>query len=392
MAESIGNQQASGLFIVSLDVEGQLVVETSVPEIQLRESLLSPTLESSAIIQSTIHTSWERNFDNLKGRVIGFQLASPAFEDDVLQVEQIIFRMENRKRINEQTEEYTLQAVDPTIITNHSTRISKMYKCQTPDVVVTEAMAAIDAQVDIEKTTPARDYAATNIHPLQVLAEQADVALFANEPDLLHYMTFKDGGTHHFRSIKSLTQEKSKFAFVYNEKGFGLQLGDPHNIMYYEFPCDFDLLSDILNGVTITGERSASAITVNPTTASGNIVRGKVGENGGMGGNVAVDAQTSTGTNDDACGSHVEDYAALRQARLALIQPSNIALKITVPFNPILHAGDMIDVTFWNKELGALLYGTGNYLIVTLTHNMKAGGYGVTNLDLISKTAGDGTL
>ncbi|MEX0596051.1 MAG: hypothetical protein WD512_06075, partial [Candidatus Paceibacterota bacterium] len=237
-----------------------------------------------------------------------------------------------------------------------------------------------------------------NIHPFQVIAEQADVALNGSDPSLLHYITYiNNGSQHHFRSIKNLTQGGIQAEFTYNEKGFDQQLGNPFNIMAYEFPCDFDLLTDILNGLGPDGAPSASLTTINTFTGSASLVNGEIGDCSGMGGSLLAEGETDTGNPDDNCGTHLEDWAAVRQARVSLLQPDKIALKILVPIHPELHVGDMVYVNFINKHDpppngGNLNYGSGDYLVVNLNHTIKSGGLGITTLELSSKSIGNGIV
>ena len=64
-----------------------------------------------------------------------------------------------------------------------------------------------------------------------------------------------------------------------------------------------------------------------------------------------------------------------------------------MPWNPILHAGEVIRFEIYNKEKdGIPLYGTGDYLIVNLVHTIKYGGYAVTTIDCVSRTVGSGKV
>ncbi len=72
-----------------------------------------------------------------------------------------------------------------------------------------------------------------------------------------------------------------------------------------------------------------------------------------------------------------------------LLESDKIALRITVPWNPELHAGEIIKLTLKNKnDPDQLNYGSGEYLIVSMTHNIRRGGFGTTTMDCVSKTVG----
>lgn len=401
MENQTGGIPFSGMF-TDVQIEGvpaEQLTEISIPEIQMNESLLSASLETVIQMQATIHHIPTRNWDLLKGRTVTFTVYNPNMIQHELTVAQTIYRQEDRKQFNYGNENLILNACDPTLLVNHGRRMSQYYRCETPSAVVSSALSCVNAQApDIEESNPKRNYSADNIHPFQVIAEQADVALNGNDPSFMHYMTYiNNGGQHHFKSLKALTQEDSKAQFVYNEKGFDQQLGDVTNIMAYEFPCDFDLLTDILNGLGPDGQPSATLTTINTFNGSTSLINGSIGDCGGMGGALNIEGETDTGTEDEGCGVHLEDWSAVRQARISLIQPDKIALRIIVPLRVELHAGDMIDVTFINKANprttgGDLNYGSGDYLIVNVNHNIKAGGYGVSIFDLVSKSVGQGIV
>jgi hypothetical protein len=68
-------------------------------------------------------------------------------------------------------------------------------------------------------------------------------------------------------------------------------------------------------------------------------------------------------------------------------------LRLTVPWYPELHAGKVIHIELQNKVENTLLnYGSGDYLIVSLTHNIKRGGMATTTMDCVSTTVGEGVV
>jgi hypothetical protein len=71
-----------------------------------------------------------------------------------------------------------------------------------------------------------------------------------------------------------------------------------------------------------------------------------------------------------------------------------MALRITVPCNLDLHAGKMIELKWINSKStsGELVYGSGKYLIAALVHDIKLGGFSVTNMECVAQTAGGGEV
>jgi hypothetical protein len=70
-------------------------------------------------------------------------------------------------------------------------------------------------------------------------------------------------------------------------------------------------------------------------------------------------------------------------------------LRLTVPFNPILHAGKVVRVNLYNKDVlpkPALRYGSGDYLILHMFHHILPGGLATTVMDCVSTTVGRGEV
>ena len=388
------------------DVPQKLVSEQSLVEVYLSETILSPTLQTTVFIQDT--ATMAKNYDLYKGKRLKIQLSNPNIEQ-ILKVDQVLYRIENRKMINYQTEGYQLQACDDTLLENAKIRVSSFYQCASPQQIVSEALNCVKAkQIDFGNNPPAniRNYQPANIHPFQVVSEQADYSITeSGDPSYLHFMTYRDYGTHHFKSLKEMATNPVVWTYFYNEKGANEQLSDPNNIMQYEFPCEFDLLSDIMNGLVtgnggIWGEDEVTRITpsitaINPFNSGSSVVSNAVKDYccGGIGGVMHASTFTNAGTHeDDGCETNVEQYLHLRPPRMALLQRDKISLKIIVPFNPMLHAGDKIRCEFWAKRDNTLDFGTGEYVIVSLSHNVKSGGYGITTLECVSRSVAWGEV
>jgi hypothetical protein len=100
----------------------------------------------------------------------------------------------------------------------------------------------------------------------------------------------------------------------------------------------------------------------------------------------------ATAQQRDSCNMDVESHLLKRQARMALLEKDKIALRITVPCNLDLHVGQLITLQWKNKNKGGDVYGHGDFLIASLVHNIKLGGFSVTNMDCVSKTVGQGVV
>lgn len=372
-------------------------------EIILSESLLNPGLQTFIKADSFMHTDPVKNFDIFKKSSVVMNIKRPSLKKlgylSELNVSQVVYRLENRSMIDNNNETLSFRACDQTLLTNERALVSKSWKCATPrDVVNYVLRSCVGAKSidNVESTGPGRDYIAENIHPFQVIAQQKNVALAkGTDPSFLHYMTYEDNGTHHFRSLKSLCEDQRPVQeFFFSETATLTGYGNPQSILTYSFPCDFDLLSDILNGVDERGKDINSLMLFNPVNKMFSMVGSQTLGCGIGSGSVKL-AQTNYGTAKDqnSCNSNIEQYLLKRQARMSLLEQDKIALRLTVPWNPSLNVGKIISVILMNKSMsskGRLVknYGSGEYLILHMSHNIQRGGYATTTMDCVSKTTG----
>ncbi len=273
-----------------------------------------------------------------------------------------------------------------------------MWKCTTPSAITSEVLqSCAGAQaLDIEPSMPARDYAAENIHPFQVVQQQASAALVGgNDPSFIHFMTYRDLGTHHFRSLKSLSEGSPQMIYSYEENAVaGGGYANPFGIMSHQFPCDFDLLSDILNGIDKNGGDINTLLTFNPLMRMTNQFGSKVLGCGLGSGNPKI-SMSSAGSElqQNMCPDYSQLYIQKRQARMGLLEQDKIALRLTVPWVSHLHAGDIIRLELYNKkDVTKMNYGSGDYMIHSLTHNIKWRGFSTLTIDCVSQSVGRGIV
>lgn len=382
------------------DVSAEMF-DFTIKEIVLSESLLVPGLQTSIKADSYIHSLPNKNFDRLKGAEVNIVLQKDIMESygfkSEIDITQTVYRLDNRKLINNQNESLTIRACDPTLLNDAETLVSKSWDCKTPSFIVEEVLrtCAGARNLFIEQSDPARNYIAENIHPFQVVNQQANYALAqGTDPSFLHFMTYENNGTHHFRSLKSMTEQDYVAEFTYNDTDSAYVL--PNSIMTYSFPCDFDLLSDVLNGISTSGRPLSSVALFDPLLKSFSLM-GNDTIGCGVGEGVfryAISNQMSA-KNMDSCPDYAKEYLLKRQARMGLIEKNKVALKMTVPFNPSLNVGKVVRVSLYNKELRPAqlpLYGSGDYLILNMFHHIVRGGFSVTTMECVSTTVGQGEV
>lgn len=385
---------------ISIEVEGvppEIVQQITWDEVYLGESLLTPGLQTSMSFMSYFHSLPIKDFDLFKNKVAYIDIERPILQKfnlpTTLNLRQVLYRLSNRELYNNNVETLTFHLCDQSLLNDAATLVSKQWNCTTPSSITEEVLrtCAGVSSLKVEPSTPARDYRAENIHPFQVVSQQAQAALAdGDDPSFLHYMTYENFGTHHFRSLKKLCEQEPVMKFFVVEVGSASGYGNPYSIRTLSFPCDFDLLSDILNGISTNGQPLNTIFTFNPVTKSFNQF-GNSASGCGIGAGVVKLALSNMNSakQQNACPDYTHIYFQKRQARMGLLEKDKIALKIVVPWNPVLNVGKVINVTLLNKQNPTKKnYGSGDYLIVNMVHNIKNGGYATTSMDCVSTTTG----
>lgn len=364
--------------------------DISTKEIILGESLLTPGLQTAITFQSYIYAN--HDLSRLKKASINMTLTS-GITRNTMTIDQVVYRVDNRN-FNPisvgQTQEFTAHACDQSLLDDAKKLISKSWKCEMPSKIVQhilkDCLNVQDSQVDM--AGPGRDYVAENIHPFKVISEQCNVAVYGdNDPSFLHYMTFENGGKHYFRALGSMIKEPSR-TYIYSETGVLSGQYDYNkntgSAISFSFPCDFDLLSDYLNGVDEGGVNFNSLTTFDPKNMSFNLIGQAAGDCGIGGGNMKQ-SMTNKGSAGEmgSCKTDVETHLHKRQARMALLEKDKIRLRIIVPWDGTLHVGQTIKFNWFKNDPQERIYGSGSYLIVSMLHNIQFGGFSTTTLDCI---------
>ena len=320
-------------------------------------------------------------------------------------VNQHVYRCENRHFTvsnSGSVEELTLHTIDESILKDAETIMEKSWKCSTPSAVVKEAMdkMGVTEFTMNESTGPGRPYVAESIHPLQVIQQQANVALYnGDDPSFLHFMTIDgDSGlnVHKFLPLTQLMNENNNVYDLYGGDsgitggiGFADQTENDRALrtaVTFNFPCDYDVLSDLLNGVNCDGMNMNDVKTFNLSSGSMSSVSGVMSQAANIFKSLTM---AGTAEQQNSCETNVEKYGYRRQARMGMLERDKIALRITIPWTPSLHVGQQIRFHWYNRyDQSYQQYGSGRYLILHMTHNIQYGGYAVTNLDCIANTFG----
>lgn len=406
------------LVSATINLAGQVPPDVTVKEVIIGESLLNPSVHCAVTLQSAIHTFQARDWDQYKGQIMGLYISDDDYKlragKDIsenprqMHIRQTIYRCDNRhfSSLNTgQIEELTLHTVDDSVLKDAGTVMTQSWECTTPTNVVQQALQQIGvsgSRARVDSSGPAKNYVAESIHPFQVIQQQANMALYNGEdPSFLHYMTFNEAtgeNIHNFRALAQLikmggNRPESLYKIYGSDTAItgGTSFSDGYNVaVTYNFPCDFDLLSDILNGLGPQGQNLNAFKGFNMAsgamTAFGALMKGDVSSVANM-----VTGMTTKGTSkqQNVCDSEIEKWLLTRQARMGLLEKDKIALRVTVPWSPWLHVGQVFHFRWDNRYNSTVpVYGTGNYLIVHMTHNIQFGGYATTTLDCIANTLG----
>lgn len=411
------------LAVAIQDVNEEVLDEVSINEVNLTESLLTPGLQTSITLQSKVNTERVKNLNGFYNKDVDISAVRPIISTlygdkvrsdgsayvDYLNTTQRIYRLSKRERINYEVEEFTLDACDPSLLTDAQTYVKKKWSCSTPDKIVSDILrdcvgvSNMEIEADVG---PRKDYFATGLHPFQAITQQEEMALVGNrmqnnkfDPSFVHFMTYQTSSsasipTHNFKSLTKMATAPEVFEFYYSGKSSTpLNYAMPHEIMTFTFPCDFDVLSDILNGVDPNGKSISQIHMINPSFSSIGMFSSEEGEvpTNTKCGDPPWFGVTNLGSALNDCSEiSSEKYLPRRKARMGLLEQDKIALRMIVPFNPNLNAGRMIFVKFPNTnpdstqyEENEYTYGTGKYLIVNMTHNIKLGGFGTTTIECV---------
>ena len=379
---------------ISGNIGGITYRDITTKEIVVGETILNPALMTSITFQSAVYTDPSKNFDNLKNKNLVMNLRNGF--GDTLGINLKVFRLDNRSMMPVnlgRTEEFTIHACHNTMLEDAKHLMNKSWKCSTPSDIVNAALNCVSAGTKmVLESGPARDYIAENIHPYQVIQQQCNAALDGNDPSFVHYMTHAGGGTHHFRSLKNMFTGPAKRNFEFRAVNKGVNTNSDYNsrqsrdkVIVFEIPCQFDLLTDLLNGVNEIGVNINSLTTFNFVNMAMQALGGATQIMQGecyIGANMKQSMTNKGGGSDYGCSSDVESHLLLRQARMALLEKDKIALRLTVPWAPDVHAGDKIRFNWFSTD-GSLMPESNEYVVVSLMHKIQFGGFSTTSFDCI---------
>tara|TARA_R110000772_G_scaffold99174_1_gene198787 strand:- start:66989 stop:68290 length:1302 start_codon:yes stop_codon:yes gene_type:complete len=383
--------------------------QTTMKEVTLSESLLTPGVQTTINIESAndLVSLPMKNLDLFYNKTMLIYAKREILKNDPqgnkkfeFSTAQRVYRLSDRKPKNYQAEQFSLHGCDPSLLEDVKTWVNAGWRCRTPsDITKDVFLNCLDVgpdQYDIENSGPTRDFMSENLHPFQVIRKQAEAAIAGSkDPSYVHFMTYQNRGhddipTHNFRSLTRMAKQDPEWIFTYSAKASdSANYSRPGDIMKYNSPCDFDLISDLMNGYDENGNKDGNILQTSWDDAKAlffELVNG-IPECGGVP-NIIKDQQAMLSIYE-GCPTIDPVAVIYRASRMALLDKDKVAMQITIPFNPQMNVGRTIDIMFYDKN-NKENYGSGRYLITNMLHNLKAGGFGVTVLDCVSDTVAAG--
>ena len=143
------------------------------------------------------------------------------------------------------------------------------------------------------------------------------------------------------------------------------------------------------------GGRGSGGTGTTSTGGGGGMMSGSCGI--GSGNAKASITNKGTAKEQGGCETDVEKHLLKRQARMGLLEKDKIALRMTTPWRPDVHVGDLVGLNWQCKprgqnSAGGMVYGSGTYLVTALSHKIMLGGFATTTMDCVAQTAGGGIL
>ena len=387
----------------------EVLEQTTMKEVTLSESLLTPGVQTTIKIESAndLVDLPVKNLDLLYNKTMLIYAKREILKNETqgnqkyeFSTAQRVYRLSDRKPKNYQAEEFNLHGCDPSLLEDVKTWVNSGWSCKSPSDITRQVFVnCLDVgpdQYDVQDSHPTRDFIAENLHPFQVIRKQAEAALDKpKDPSFVHFMTYQNRGhddipTHNFRSLTAMAKQTPEWEFTYSAKSSdSANYSRPGDIMKYNSPCDFDLVSDLMNGYNEDGEQEGNIIQRSWDATKAFLyetVNGLPSCNGVP--DIIMDQETMQSVYG-GCPTITPEAIVYRASRMALLDKDKIAMQITIPFNPQMNVGRTIDIVFYDKN-NEKNYGSGRYLITNMLHNLKSGGFGVTVLDCVSDTVAAG--
>ena len=310
-----------------------------------------------------------------------------------------IYRADARTPSSDNGQIYLLYFCSEELILSNSKLVSKAYASKKTHEIIQDVLLN-ELKIDktkigvIESTAGVYDYVVPNKRPFEVI--QWAVSRSYDTSPKYNYFFFENRNGYNFASYSSIIKKKPIKTIKYEKKTVDQ---DPANnkdsIDKFEIKNDFDILSSLSNGafaskllnVDIFSQKfNYYTYSVNDAEAQSNLMNKykpinelKNQDNKSI--TAVHDAffRTYVGINDTVSekNNDIAKWMMNRALHMALMH--NFAIKVIIPGDIFLAAGDMVKYEFPNFESADSSgkrtneYRTGNYLVSAVNHKFTGG-------------------
>lgn len=403
MAEDVGITNSKNFEIKTLEVinsGGQVVdLRKIFMEIQLFQDLYSSVMSGSIVIQDG-HDIFS-NFYFCGNEYLRLSIDKPSLGKPIQKVFRV-YKTGGRKPASDSGQIFTLYFCSEELIFSHQKRVSKAYKGQKTvdiirDVLKNELKVDPSRIGQLENTSGVYDLVVPGMTPFEVLQWAASRSYDASKK--FCYFFYEDRDGYQFKSYNTLIKQKPLKTLKYEIKTVDQ---DPANnkdsIDKFEIRGEFDVLKGLQNGgyaskllsVDIfsqsfkyhtysieTAESQKNLLNKFKTTNALKNMDKKAITN-------VHDSLflTNISINDTASEKENDRDKWLMNRAMHMTSMHNLKIKIVIPGDVFLKAGDVVKYEFPKFE-GADAsgktpdeYRTGNYLVTAICHKFSGGDKG----------------
>ena len=191
-----------------------------VAEVNIYESLFDDTLSGNLVVVDTFNLPYLLPITGYEK--VEFQLSSPGFGKDLGRHYDFteksghpmyVYKITDRKTINDKTQIYTLHFCSRETIRNEQVRVSKAYTdggvLMTLDLLTNEDYIDTKKPIFFEESKELFKYVVPNLHPFSAIRKIAEQVRPANY-NSAGYMFYEDASGFKFRSIESMLAKNGK--------------------------------------------------------------------------------------------------------------------------------------------------------------------------------------
>jgi len=216
-------QQASKFSLNELSIvtkTGKLDISKIYEEINIFDSILTPIMSGSVIINDSIGLSPKLIFDGSEILLINIGKNN---DSDSLRLKKAfrIYKQSNRVNINQNSEKYSLDFVSDEFIFSDQQRINQAYKSTYSDIarkILINYLKAPSTKMSgiFEGTSGIRDIVIPNLKPLDAIEWCAKRSIDSKKSP--NYMFFENNLGFNFVSLSSLLSQKELFKIRFSTK------------------------------------------------------------------------------------------------------------------------------------------------------------------------------